>query len=115
MYLNYDHLEDRKIIHHEAWLASTDLLILDELHKMPAWKNYIKGVYDTKPSHLKIIVTGSARLGVLKQVGDSLAGRYFSHRLLPFSPAELSQHKLSDDLNRFIEHSGFPEPFWRPI
>ena len=83
--------------------------------KCPLGKNYIKGVYDTKPSHLKIIVTGSARLGVLKQVGDSLAGRYFSHRLLPFSPAELSQHKLSDDLNRFIEHSGFPEPFWRPI
>src|SRR3989338_5979833 len=111
-YLNYDHLEDRKIIHNEAWLASTDLLILDELHKMSDWKNYLKGVYDKKSPHLKILVTGSARLDVLKQVGDSLAGRYFSHRLLPFSPAELSQHQLSNDLNRFIEHSGFPEPCW---
>jgi len=88
VYLNYDRLEDRKIIVKEAWLPSTELIILDEIHKMPKWKNYLKGVYDTKSSHQKILVTGSARLEIFNKVGDSLAGRYFLHRLMPLSPAE---------------------------
>ena len=85
-YLNYDRFEDREIIHKEAWLSSTELLILDELHKMPEWKNFLKGVYDTKLPHLKILVTGSARLDIFRQTGDSLAGRFFIHHLFPPSP-----------------------------
>ncbi len=111
IYLSYDHLEDREIIRQESWKSSTDLLILDELHKMPRWKNYLKGLYDTKPEKLAIIVTGSARLDILRQAGDSLAGRYFTHHLMPFSPAELKNTKFAHDINRFIIRSGFPEPF----
>lgn len=111
VYLNYDRAEDRKIIKNESWLNSTDILIFDELHKMKGWKNYLKGVFDTKPENMRIIVTESARLATFKKGGDSLAGRFFSHTLLPFSPAELSETGLEDDLERFMEHSGFPEPF----
>ncbi len=110
-YLNYDHAEDRKMIHEEAWLDSTELLILDELHKMPDWKGFLKGIYDTKLDHLKILVTGSARLEVFSQVGDSLAGRYYAHRLLPLSPAELALLNEKVVLDRFLERGGFPEPF----
>lgn len=111
LYLNYDRAEDRDIIRQEAWLESTELLILDELHKMKNWKNYLKGVYDTKSVSLKILVTGSARLDTWRRSGDSLAGRYFTHHLLPFSPAELKNEELGRDLDRFIERGGFPEPF----
>ncbi len=38
VYLNYDFINDRKIIEAQAWLTTTDLLIFDELHKMPQWK-----------------------------------------------------------------------------
>jgi len=107
VYLNYDSFSDRKIIKEEIWLEQTDLLILDELHKMPFWKNYLKGVYDTRPEHMKILVTGSARLETFRQSGDSMAGRYFRHRLLPFSPAEVN----SNSLEKFITQGGFPEPF----
>ncbi|MGD9152186.1 MAG: ATP-binding protein [Gammaproteobacteria bacterium] len=110
-YLNYDSRQDREIILNENWLPDTDLLILDELHKMPDWKNYIKGVYDTKPRNLKILVTGSARLNVYKNLGDSLAGRFFAHRLLPFSPAELTKIKQVMDLDHLLARGGFPEPF----
>ncbi|MFV0339418.1 MAG: AAA family ATPase [Parachlamydiaceae bacterium] len=48
LYLNYDSASDREIILEESWLSSTELLIFDEIHKMNNWKNYIKGVYDTK-------------------------------------------------------------------
>ena len=111
VYLNYDHFEDRKIIKNEEWLQETDLLILDELHKMPEWKNYLKGVFDTKKDNLKILVTGSARLDTFRQSGDSLAGRFFTHHLLPFSLSELSDTKYKNDVDRFIGRGGFPEPF----
>ena len=111
VYLNYDSLEDRKIIKKEAWIDRTRLLILDELHKMPEWKNFLKGVFDTKPAHMMILVTGSARLETFRQSGDSLAGRYFKHRLLPFSPAELKASEYANDIDRFIDRGGFPEPF----
>ena len=110
-YLTYDRLEDRKIMLEESWLPSVELLILDEIHKMPEWKNYLKGVYDTKLPHQKIIVTGSARLEIFNQVGDSLAGRYFLHRLMPLSPAECTKVNVPYTIDRFLERGGFPEPF----
>ncbi|MFH1029872.1 MAG: ATP-binding protein [bacterium] len=109
LYLNYDHLEDREIIKKETWARNTELLILDELHKMKGWKNYLKGVFDTKEEKLKILVTGSARLNTFRQSGDSLAGRFYLHRLLPFSFAELKEHEYN--ISKFIERGGFPEPF----
>ena len=111
VYLNYDSVRDREQMIAQNWLSATDLLILDELHKMPEWKNYLKGLYDTKPEHLKIIVTGSARLNAFTQAGDSLAGRYFVHHLLPLSLAELHQLNAPLDLDRIIARSGFPEPY----
>jgi predicted AAA+ superfamily ATPase len=111
VYLNYDHFEDRQVIEDASWLPGTELLILDELHKMPEWKNFLKGVFDTKADTLKILVTGSARLDTWRQAGDSLAGRAFTHRLLPFSPAELSESSYADDMDRLLERGGFPEPF----
>ena len=35
IYLNYDSAKERKIIQEEGWLKSTELIILDEIHKMP--------------------------------------------------------------------------------
>lgn len=114
VYLNYDRVEDRKIIKSEGWLPSVELILLDEIHKMPKWKNYLKGVYDTKAPHQKILVTGSARLEIFNRVGDSLAGRYFLHRLMPLSPAECAKVGKDYPLNRFLERGGFPEPFLTP-
>ncbi|MBU0463188.1 MAG: ATP-binding protein [Proteobacteria bacterium] len=111
VYLNYDSAGDRKIIKDEVWLEDTQLLILDELHKMKGWKNYLKGVYDTKPAGMMILVTGSARLEAFRQQGDSLAGRFFRHRLLPFSPAESAHVGVSVDPTIFLNRGGFPEPF----
>jgi Predicted ATPase (AAA+ superfamily) len=111
VYLNYDQILDRDIMHAQSWLPTTDLLILDELHKMDGWKNYLKGVYDTKYPSMRILVTGSARLDVYDLVGDSLAGRYFRHRLLPLSLAELAQEGETLNIDRLIERGGFPEPY----
>ena len=111
VYLNYDSTDDRTIIRNEEWPPATELLIFDELHKMPKWKNFLKGIYDTKEPEQKILVTGSARLETFRQAGDSLAGRFFLHRLLPFSLSELSGTDLAEDIDRLIDRGGFPEPF----
>ncbi|MDA3917277.1 MAG: ATP-binding protein [Deltaproteobacteria bacterium] len=111
LYLNYDNFKDREIIKNQSWLDDVTLLILDEIHKMDGWKNYIKGVFDTKHETMKVLVTGSARLEAFQSSGDSLAGRFFKHRLLPFSPAELSLINEPVNIEKLITQGGFPEPF----
>ncbi len=110
LYLNYDNFSHRDIIHKAAWLPDTKLLILDELHKMEGWKNFLKGIYDTKPGEQQILVTGSARLEAFRQSGDSLAGRFFRHRLNPLTLAEIP-NSTANDLDLLLERGGFPEPF----
>ncbi len=111
VYLNYDNLNHRTIILSQSWLPNTELLVLDELHKMPDWKNYLKGLYDTRNQSMRLLVTGSARMDVFSKMGDSLAGRYFLHHLLPISPAELFHTDQPIDLERLLLRGGFPEPY----
>jgi len=111
VYLNYENYNDRGSIEKETWPRSTDLLIIDEIHKMPDWKTYIKGVYDTKPEKLKILVTSSVRLEYFRQTDDSLSGNFITHQLFPFSPGELAAIDEEPDIDRLIKQGGFPEPF----
>ena len=111
MYLNYDNMDDRTIIQQQSWPDDVELLVFDELHKMPLWKNYLKGLYDTKADSLKLLITGSARLEIFNHAGDSLAGRYYLHRLLPFTPSELYNLQAKVNLERLLSQGGFPEPY----
>ena len=110
LYLNYDSFKDQKVIQEQSWLKSSDLIVFDEIHKMNQWKNYIKGIFDTRPRHRNILVTGSARLQKINRSGDSLAGRCFSHTLLPFSVFELSQMNRTVNFKKLFNRGGFPEP-----
>jgi predicted AAA+ superfamily ATPase len=111
LYLNYDDTKHRAIIRDESWLADTSLIIFDEIHKMKGWKNYLKGVFDTKPEGMHILVTGSARLDAHRRMGDSLAGRFFTHHLMPLTLSELKGSAHEGDLERLLRRGGFPEPF----
>ncbi|MCH8528327.1 MAG: ATP-binding protein [Kiritimatiellae bacterium] len=100
------------------------VVVLDELHKNPRWKTFLKGFFDLYESDCRIIVTGSSRLDVYRKGGDSLMGRYFLYHMHPLSVAELL-HTLppgSDILrepaplqdiewNTLMSQGGFPEPF----
>ena len=114
-YFNYDISEDRSIFLKKTWNRDVDLVIFDELHKMPKWKSWLKGIYDSDEENPNILVTGSAKLDTFKKVGESLAGRHFYFRLHPFDIKELSQTKinLSPDtiMDRLMNVSGYPEPF----
>jgi uncharacterized protein len=112
-YLNYDTLEDRQLIERRQWNPRTPLLVLDEIHKMPDWKSWLKGVYDGKPAAQQLLVTGSARLDTFRQSGESLAGRFFGLRLHPISVREWCEQTgtlPADALTHLLERGGFPEP-----
>ena len=63
-----------------------------------------------RPEGQHILVTGSARLQEMGRTGDSLAGRFFSHTLLPFSLDELRNSESSFELIELHRRGGFPEP-----
>ncbi len=109
-YLNWDVPEHRdRILRRE--LPQAPLWVLDEIHKYRTWRNYLKGLYDDKESHQKILVTGSARLDYYRYSGDSLQGRYHLLRLHPLSVAELDLESQGD-FETLLQLGGFPEPFF---
>ncbi len=111
-YFNWDNDNHRKQILNKQWALASELVIFDELHKYPKWKQWIKGVYDIKPNSQQYLVTGSARLDIYKRGGDSLMGRYHYWRLHPFTIDELpSGIDKQDALKRLLKFGGFPEPF----
>ena len=100
--------------------------VLDELHRYGKWKGFLKGLFDSYPDALRILVTGSARLDVFRAGGDSLMGRYFPYRMHPLSLAEVSvpnrvpedgpvppTRPAPDALSALLRFGGFPEPFLR--
>jgi predicted AAA+ superfamily ATPase len=110
LYLNYDiTLNRRRILTGE--FGPEKLWILDEIHKYKKWKNLLKGLYDEHHEHHQILVTGSARLDLMRKSGDSLQGRYHYLRLHPLSAVELKM-KTQKDLMNLYELGGFPEPFF---
>lgn len=125
-YLNWDEKEDKlKIVNYEIF-GEEKLIILDEIHKMEGWKNWLKGLYDKYNDQYKFIVTGSANLDVRIKGGDSLFGRYHYYLLHPLSVSELVGITLdlkpftsisfpTDDVRSTFENlfnfSGYPEPF----
>ena len=134
MYLNWDNEDNRhlilsgpKAITQQAIFntlsSNKPIIAFDEIHKRPDWKNFLKGFFDSYGSQYHILVTGSARLDIYKQGGDSLMGRYFSYRMHPLSVAECLNTKLlttelrdpqqisDEDFDALWQFGGFPKPF----
>jgi predicted AAA+ superfamily ATPase len=135
-YIDWDNIDDResilagpaRLIDHyrlDRLSRTHPVVIFDELHKYPRWKQFLKGFFDTYADQLRILVTGSSRLDVYRRGGDSLMGRYFLYRMHPFSVAETLTQDLPDE-KRIIRppkkvgpanfdalwtHGGYPEPF----
>jgi len=112
-YLNWDVAPDRAILQRQSWNPRSSLLAMDEIHKMPDWKNWLKGVVDGRPPTQALLVTGSAHMETWRQSGDSLAGRYLPFRLHPISVREWCEQQGGTPaaaLDRLMQRGGFPEP-----
>ena len=111
-FFNWDFDEDRRDILQKKWSHNNKLLVFDELHKYPRWKEWIKGIYDVFHETHSFLITGSARLDVYRRGGDSLMGRYHYWRLHPFTLDEIPEGISAEDAyERLMTVGGFPEPF----
>ena len=135
-YINWDNIDDRELIlagparlvdHFklDRLSATTPVILFDELHKYPRWKQFLKGFFDSYADRIRIMVTGSSRMDAYRRGGDSLMGRYFLYRMHPFSIAETLTRDLPDikrvvrspckirpaDFDALWKHGGYPEPF----
>jgi len=108
-YMNWDIDEHRTRILNKEFKQSP-LWIFDEIHKYARWRNYLKGIYDKSGDKQKMLITGSAKLDILRKGGDSLQGRYYFLRLMPFTYSELGMQSQKD-LRTLFKLTGFPEPF----
>jgi len=131
MYFNWDNEDDQQLvlkgpaaIADKIGTGKTRIIIFDELHKYPNWKNFLKGFYDTYARNMfRVVVTGSARLDIYRKGADSLMGRYFMYHMHPLSVAELVHKgmpvgeimppkKINDnDFASLMRFGGFPEPY----
>ncbi|OFZ49076.1 MAG: AAA family ATPase [Bdellovibrionales bacterium RIFOXYB1_FULL_37_110] len=113
-YLNFDNLQDKKIILKGQFFPNySGLVILDEIHKYRLWRNLIKGEFDKFYPDINFLITGSAQLDYFRKGGDSLVGRYHYYRLHPFSVSELDKNYSRSTLEDLFNFSGFPEPFFK--
>lgn len=121
-YFNWDVAEHRRILLKDIFPGRADLkeerkkiIVFDEIHKYPRWKNTLKGLFDKNEPDTHWIITGSAALNVYRKGQDSLLGRCFTYHLSPLSVAEVmnsgSINNAVEAFSALFEFSGFPEPF----
>lgn len=112
IYLDLESEQDRaKLAQPEMYLADhlDKLIILDEVHRAPGLFPVLRGLIDRgrragRRSGLYLLL-GSASLDLLKQSGESLAGRISYLELTPINALEIDPSR-SDDL---WVRGGFPE------
>ena len=86
------------------------LLILDEIHKIPAWSETVKKLWDEDTRHkirLHLILLGSSPLLMQKGLSESLTGRFEMIPITHWSFAEM-QAAFSWNLDQYIYYGGYP-------
>lgn len=82
-------------------------IVIDEVQKAPEFLHAVKKAVDKDRSR-RIVLSGSARLILMKNVSESLAGRAVYYDLMPFSFGELKGKGYDDWLERFMETGSLP-------
>ena len=119
LYLDLESEQDRsKLAEPELYLADRwgKLVILDEIHRAPGLFPVLRGLIDRArragKSHGLYLLLGSASLDLLKQSGETLAGRVSYLELDPFDALEAGG--TAAGLERLWLRGGFPESFLAP-
>lgn len=113
-YLDLESEADRaRLAEPELYFAdhADDLLILDEIQRLPGLFETLRGVIDRGRREGRgdgrFLLLGSASLDLLAQSGESLAGRVAFAELTPFSLTEVGAERL----DQLWIRGGFPESF----
>ena len=114
LYLDLESPTDRaKLADAGRYLAEHEdkLVILDEVHRAPEIFQILRGLIDQGPRRGKVggrfLLLGSASVELLKQSGESLAGRISYLELTPFDATEVDGERM----DRLWIRGGFPASF----
>ena len=114
VYLDLEDENDRaKLANPSKYLADHEdqLVILDEVHRVPELFQQLRGIIDLGRRHGKangrFLLLGSAGMDLLKQSGESLAGRISYLELGPFDALEIDPASIETLWVR----GGFPRSF----
>ncbi|MDE3268909.1 MAG: ATP-binding protein [Pseudomonadota bacterium] len=92
----------------ENYLAAfgQQLVVLDEIQRQPELFQILRGLVDNDPQRTgRFLVLGSAGVDLLRQSGESLAGRIAYLELSPFDATEVTDHEC------LWLRGGFPKSF----
>jgi len=119
IYLDLESEQDRaKLAEPELYLNDhlEKLVILDEIHRVPGLFPVLRGLIDRarRKGDAKglYLLLGSASLDLLKQSGETLAGRVSYMELDPFDILEIGSS--ASDRDRLWLRGGFPESYLAP-
>ncbi len=116
LYLDLENSDHRaRLSEPNLFLESLEdrLVILDEIHRTPELFQTLRGVIDRGRRKGKgvgrFLVLGSASIDLLRQSGESLAGRISYIQLGPFSVLEVEDRQA--DRERLWLRGGFPDSY----
>ncbi len=116
LYLDLESLSDRnKLRDPELFLKSYEdtLVILDEIHRVPELFQSLRGLIDQGRRRGKktgrFLILGSASIDLLRQSGESLAGRIEYVDMGPFNAMEVANKEK--ELTKLWVRGGFPDSF----
>ena len=116
VYLDLENGDDRgRLSEPNLFLEGLEdrLVILDEIHRTPELFQTLRGVIDRGRRKGKgvgrFLVLGSASMDLLRQSGESLAGRISYVHLGPFSVLEVEDRRA--DRERLWLRGGFPDSY----
>ena len=93
--------------------AEDRLVILDEIHRMPELFETLRGVIDSGRRRGKgrgrFLILGSASIDMMRQSGETLAGRIAYIDMVPFSALEVDDAQASRE--RLWLRGGFPDSY----
>jgi hypothetical protein len=104
---DFDTLEQAHSNPESLW-AGTNQIVLDEVQKAPELLLAVKKTVDRNPGKYQFVLSGSANLLLMKQVGESLAGRAIYFVLDPMSIGEMHNQPQPDILVGVL-NGKFPE------
>lgn len=88
----------------------SDLVIIDEIQRLPQLFPILRGIIDKEQKEKKYILLGSASPTLLRSSSESLAGRIKYHELMPFALSEISDLN-GFTINNFWLKGGYPLSF----
>jgi superfamily II DNA or RNA helicase len=61
--LNWDGPVNRAVLLRQSWNPAATLLVFDEIHKMPAWKSWLKCLAPPRDQHITGVLRVAAATG----------------------------------------------------